>query len=72
MIYYTCPKGQKGRQKNMKVKEFKDWKAIHFNGRTVLKSDTRFFSWEQIKRIEELEVLRWSKDERELWAENTD
>ena len=56
----------------MKVKEFKDWKAIHFNGRTVLKSDTRFFSWEQIKRLEELDVLEWSKDERELWAENTD
>ena len=56
----------------MKVKEFKDWKVIHFNGRTVLKSDTRFSSWEQIKRLEELEVLEWSKDERELWAENTD
>lgn len=56
----------------MKVKEFKNWEAIHFNGRTVLKSDIRFFSWEQIKRLEELEVLEWSRDERELWVENKD
>lgn len=39
-----------------KVKEFKNWKRIIFEDRTILKSDLRFMSWNQIKALDDLEV----------------
>lgn len=39
-----------------KVKEFKNWKRIIFEDRTILRSDLKFMNWEQIKALDNLEV----------------
>ena len=41
----------------MKVKDFKNWKKIIFNDRIILRDDLRLMSAEQIKNLEEMEVL---------------
>lgn len=40
----------------MKLHECKDWKAVHFNGRTILKSDCRYLSAVQLHELAEIEV----------------
>lgn len=40
-----------------KVKEFKNWKRIIFEDRTILKSDLQFMSWEQVNALDDLEVI---------------
>lgn len=40
----------------MKLHECKDWKAVVFNGRTILKADCRYMSATQLHELAELEV----------------
>lgn len=39
-----------------KVKDFLNWSKIIFSDRTILKSDLKYMSWEQIRSIDNLEV----------------
>lgn len=41
----------------MKVKDFPNWKKVVFNDRVILKSDLRFLSWQQIRALDEMEVI---------------
>ena len=41
----------------MKLHERKDWKAIHLNGRTILKTDCRYMSAVQLHELAETEVM---------------
>ena len=40
----------------MKLHECKDWKAVHFNDRTILKADCRYMSAVQLHELAETEV----------------
>lgn len=40
----------------MKLHECKDWKAVHFNGRTILEADCRYMSAVQLHELAETEV----------------
>lgn len=54
----------------MKVKDFPNWYKIMFNGRTVLKADTKFMSWQQIKALDDLKVLEELDGGKTLRVEN--
>lgn len=54
----------------MKVKDFSEWRKIIFNDRTILKNDLRFFSWEQIKSLDNMEVIATDDHETTLIIEN--
>lgn len=41
----------------MKVKDFPNWKNVVLNDRVILKVDTNFMSWEQIRALDNLEVV---------------
>lgn len=53
----------------MKVKEFKNWTKLIFVGRTILKDDLKYMSFEQKNYIGELEVVRSENRERTLYIE---
>ena len=40
----------------MKLHECKDWKAVHFENRTILKNDCRYMSAVQLHELAEQEV----------------
>ena len=40
----------------MKLNKYKDWKAVIFTDRTILKKDLQLMSAEQIRGLTELEV----------------
>lgn len=50
----------------MKVKDYKNWKKIFMEDRTILKSDMVLFSGEQRERLENLEVM--TKDGKNLFV----
>lgn len=52
------------------VKDFPQWKKIQFNGRTVLRCDTKYMSWEQIKSLDDLQVLEEQNKGTVLIVEN--
>lgn len=54
----------------MKVKDFPEWRKLIFNDRAILKSDLRFFNWEQIKSLDNMEVITTEDHERTLIIEN--
>lgn len=56
MVVYTCPKGRK-EVKNMKVKNFPNWRKVVFNDRVLLKSDLRYMSWQQVRALDEMEAI---------------
>lgn len=56
VVVYTCPKGRK-EVKNMKVKDFPNWRKVVFNDRALLKSDLRYMSWQQLRALDEMEVI---------------
>lgn len=56
----------------MKVKEFPNWKKVVFKARAILRNDLKFMSWEQIKKLDELEVLIVEDNGRMLICENRD
>lgn len=39
-----------------KVKEYQNWQRIIFQDRAILKSDLKYMSWDQIARLDNLEV----------------
>ena len=41
----------------MKVKDFPNWQRLIFRDRAILKSDLRFMSWQQIRVLDEMEVI---------------
>jgi hypothetical protein len=56
VVVYTCPKGRK-EVKNMKVKNFPNWRKVVFNDRVLLKSDLRYMSWQQVRALDEMEAI---------------
>lgn len=54
----------------MKVKDFPHWEKCFFNDRTILKSDLKYFNWEQIKSLENMEVIITERHEKDLILEN--
>lgn len=54
----------------MKVKDFPNWCKVVFNDRVILKSDLRYMSWQQIRVIDEMEVILAEKNGKTLVLEN--
>lgn len=69
MVVYTCPKGRK-EVKNMKVKDFPNWRKVVFNDRAILKSDLRYMSWQQVRALDEMEVILEEENGERLIVEN--
>lgn len=69
MVVYTCSKGRK-EVKNMKVKDFPNWRKVVFNDRVILKSDLRYMSWQQIQALNIMEVMPKEDDGEILIVEN--
>ena len=42
----------------MKLKDCKDWKAVIFDDRTILKQDLKYMSSEQINSLENIDVIK--------------
>lgn len=54
----------------MKVKDFPNWQKIIFNDRAILKSDTKYMNWQQIRALDEREVIATEDKDRTLIVEN--
>lgn len=54
----------------MKVKNFPNWRKVVFNDRVLLKSDLRFLSWQQIRALDEMEVILEEDNGETLIVEN--
>ena len=54
----------------MKVKDFPNWCKVIFNDRALLKSDSRYMSWQQIRALDEMEVVLTEDDGKTLILEN--
>jgi hypothetical protein len=61
---------QKQEEQNMKVKDFPNWCKVVFNDRTLLKSDFRYMSWQQIRALDEMEVILTEDNGKTLVLEN--
>lgn len=70
----TYRQSQKGKQKQeeqkMQVKDFPNWRKVVFNDRAILKSDLRFMSWQQIRALDEMEVILTEDNGKTLVLEN--
>lgn len=53
-----------------KVKEYQNWQRIIFQDRTILKSDLKYMSWDQIARLDNLEVTLVEDNGETLIIEN--
>ena len=69
VVIYTYPKGRK-EVKKMKVKDFPNWRKVVFNDRAIMKSDLRYMSWQQIRALDEMEVILEENDGETLIVEN--
>ena len=47
----------------MKVKDFPNWRKVVFNDRAILKSDLRYMSWQQVRALDEMEVILAEEEE---------
>lgn len=54
----------------MKVKDFPNWWKVVFNDRAILKSNLRYMSWQQIRALDEMEVILAEDDGKTLVLEN--
>ena len=54
----------------MKVKDFPNWKKMVFNDRTILKADVKYMSWEQIRALDNMEVILEEDNGKTLIVEN--
>lgn len=54
----------------MKVKDFPNWEKIVLNNRAILKSDLRFMSWQQVRALNEMEVILEEDNGKTLVLEN--
>lgn len=69
VVFYNCPKDRK-EVKNMKVKDFPNWRKVVFNDRAILKSDLCYMSWQQVRALDEMEVVLVEDDGKTLVLEN--
>lgn len=69
VVVYTCPKGRK-EVKNMKVKDFPNWRKVVFNDRAILKNDLRYMSLRQIRMLDEMDVILEEDNGEMLIVEN--
>lgn len=69
VVFYNCPKDRK-EVKNMKVKDFPNWCKVVFNDRALLKSDLLYMSWQQIRALDETEVILDEDNGETLIVEN--
>ena len=69
MVFYNCPKGRK-EVKNMKVKDFPNWRKVVFNDRAILKNDLRYMNWQQVRALDEMEVILEEDGGETLIVEN--
>ncbi len=54
----------------MKVKDFPEWRKVIFNDRAILKSDLRYMSWQQVRVLDEMEVVLEEDNGKTLIVEN--
>lgn len=54
----------------MKVKDFPNWRKVVFNDRALLKSDLRYMSWQQLRALDEMEVILEEDGGETLIVEN--
>ena len=54
----------------MKVKDFPNWRKVVFNDRAILKSDLRYMSWQQVRALDEMEVILEEDGGKTLIVEN--
>lgn len=54
------------------VSKYPNWRKIHLNGRTILRSDERYFSAQQMQALYSLEVLEERDGGKTLIVENSD
>lgn len=54
----------------MKVKDFPNWRKVVFNDRALLKSDLRYMSWQQVRALDEMEVILEEDGGETLIVEN--
>lgn len=69
VVFYNCPKDRK-EVKNMKVKDFPNWRKVVFNDRAILKSDLRYMNWQQVRALDEMEVILTEDGGETLIVEN--
>ena len=69
MVFYDRPDDRK-EVKNMKVKDFSNWCKVVFNDRAILKSDLHYMSWQQIRALDETEVVLTEDNGKTLVLEN--
>lgn len=54
----------------MKVKDFPNWSKVILNDRAILKSDLRYMSWQQVRALDEMEVMLEEDNGKTLICEN--
>lgn len=54
----------------MKVKDFPNWKKVVFNDRAILKADVKYMNWEQIRALDNMEVILEEDNDKTLIVEN--
>lgn len=54
----------------MKVKDFPNWSKVILNDRAILKSDLRYMSWQQVRALDEMEVMLEEDNGKILICEN--
>lgn len=53
-----------------KVREYQNWQKIIFLDRAILRSDLKYMSWDQIRRLDNLEVALSEDNGKILIIEN--
>lgn len=69
VVFYNRPEDRK-EVKNMKVKDFPNWRKVVFNDRAILKSDLRYMNWQQVRALDEMEVILTEDNGKTLVLEN--
>lgn len=54
----------------MKVKDFPNWKKVVFNDRVILQGNTKYMSWQQIRALDNMEVILEEDNGKTLIVEN--
>jgi len=54
----------------MKVKDFPNWRKVVFNDRAILKNDLRYMNWQQVRALDEMEVILEEDNGEMLIVEN--
>jgi hypothetical protein len=61
---------QKQEEQKMQVKDFPNWRKVVFNDRAILKSDLRYMNWQQVRALDEMEVILTEDNGKTLVLEN--